>query len=346
MGFLRAPFAATMIGASMIVFPAGAEDDVAKFYAGRTIQIIVGTSAGGGYDAYARTMARHMGRHLAGNPLFIVSNMPGAGSNLMSAHVAAVAPKDGSVIGASFSTQPLAAVFEEPARLRFDPRRLHYLGSATTDDYVCVIRPDAPATRLTEMLKTQVVLGGTAETGATGYLPILLNNTIGSRFKVVFGYPGSREIIGAIERNELHGMCGLNISSINAQYAHLLKEQKIKVFAQESVKGHPVFNDMGVPRTLDLAKTDEQKAILEIVYSQGTFARPYFVAHETPPDRVRALRRAFFDTWKDTEVLQEMKKMRHEVEPTSGEDMEQMLVRIYASPPEILEKTRRAIRLK
>jgi hypothetical protein len=190
------------------------------------------------------------------------------------------------------------------------------------------------------------VLGGTAETGSTGYLPILLNNTIGTRFKVVFGYPGSREIIAAVERNEIHGMCGLNISSVNAQYAHLIKDGKVLVFAQESVKGHPAFNEKGVPRTIDLAKDPEQRAILEIIYSQGTFARPYFVPAETPLTRVAALRKAFMEKWRDPAVLAEMKKMRHEVDPTSGEDIQKLLSRIYASPPELLERTRRAIRLQ
>ncbi len=332
--------------ASLTCFAASAQEDVADFYKGKTVQIIVGTSAGGGYDIFARALARHMGRHVPGAPKFIVANMPGAGSNVMSAHVVNAAPKDGSVIGAPFATQPLAAVFENVAKLRFDPRRLHYLGSATTGHYLCVVRPDAPATRLADMMTTEVVMGGTAENGSTGYLPILLNNVIGTKFKVVFGYPGSREITAAIERGEVHGMCGLGVTTLAGQYAGLLKDGKIQVLAQESVEGSPELNKQGVPRTGDFAKTDEARMILEIIYSQGVFARPYFVAEETPSARVTALRKAFDATWSDPETLAEMTRFGHEVDPTSGEDVQKLLARIYASAPDLLERAHTAIRLK
>lgn len=325
---------------------APAQEDIAKFFKGKSVQIIVGTSAGGGYDVYARTLARHMGRHLPGEPNFIVANMPGAGSNIMSAHVVNAAPKDGTVIGAPFATQPLAAVFENVEKLRFDPRRLHYLGSATTGHYLCVVRPDAPATRLEDMMTTEVVMGGTAENGSTGYLPLLLNNVIGTKFKVVFGYPGSREITTAIERGEVHGMCGLGVSTLAAQYAALLKDGKIQVLAQESVNGTPALNKQGVPRTGDFAKTDDARMILEIIYSQGVFARPYFVVEETPPARVSALRKAFDATWADPEALAEMKRFGDDVEPTSGVDVQKLLARIYASAPDLLERANAAIRLK
>lgn len=332
--------------ASLTCFAASAQENIGDFYKGKTVQIIVGTSAGGGYDVYARTLARHMGRHLPGAPNFIVANMPGAGSNIMSAHVVNAAPKDGTVIGAPFSTQPLAAVFENVQKLRFDPRRLHYLGSATTGHYLCVVRPDAPATQLKDMMTTEVVMGGTAESGSTGYLPILLNNVIGTKFKVVFGYPGSREITTAIERGEVHGMCGLGVSTLAAQYAALLKDGKIQVLAQESVNGTPALNKQGVPRTGDFAKTDDARMILEIIYSQGVFARPYFVVEETPPARVSALRKAFDATWADPEALAEMKRFGDDVEPTSGVDVQKLLARIYASAPDLLERANAAIRLK
>jgi tripartite-type tricarboxylate transporter receptor subunit TctC len=322
------------------------QTSVAEFYKGKTIQIVVGTSAGGGYDMSARALARHMGRHLPGAPTIIVANMPGAGSNIMSAHVANAAPKDGTVIGAPFSTQPLAAILENVTKLRFDPRTLHYLGSATTGHYLCVVRPDAPATRLEDMMSTEVVMGGTAEGGSTGYLPILLNNVIGTKFRVVFGYPGSREITAAIQRGEVHGMCGLGVTTLATQYAGLLKDKQIQILAQESVEGLPELNKQGVPRTGDFAKTDDARMILEIIYSQGIFARPYFVAAETPAARVDALRKAFDETWKDPETLAEMTRMGIEVDPTSGADMHKLLARIYAAPPELLARVNSAIRLK
>ncbi len=325
---------------------AGAQENLADIYKGKTVQIVVGTSPGGGYDAYARTMSRFMGRHLPGEPNVIVSNMPGAGSNVMSAYVANVAPKDGTVIGAPFSTQPLAAILEDVAKVRFDPRKLHYLGSATTDYLICLAGSTSPVQTFADAFKTEMVMGGTAETGSTGYLPVMLNNVLGTKFRIVFGYPGSREITAAIEKGELHGMCGLNLASINSQYSGLLKEGRIKLLAQESMEGHPDLNKQGVPRTGDFATTAEQRGILEIIYSQAVFARPYFVAGEVAAPRVTMLRKAFLDTWRDPDLMAEMKKMNLDVDTTSGEDLQKLLAKVYAAPPDLVEKTREAIKVK
>lgn len=326
--------------------PSQAQEAIASFYNGKTISIIVGTSAGGGYDTYARVMSRYMGKYVPGNPRFIVSNMPGAGSNIMAAHVANAAAKDGTVIAAPFSTQPLAGVLEDTSQLRYEPRKLNYLGSATTDIFLCVVRPDAPASTFAEAFKTEVATGGTAERGSTGYLPVMLNNVLGTKFKPVFGYPGSREIMAAIEKGEVHGMCGLNWSSLNAQYSQMWKEGRIKVIVQDSAIGHPEMDKLGIPKTIDFAKSEEAKRIMEIIYSQEVFARPYFVAPEVPADRLAALRQAFMATWKDPEVLAEMNKMMLNVEPRPGEEIQAMIERIYASPPDLIAKTKEAIRLK
>ncbi|MDH7799571.1 MULTISPECIES: tripartite tricarboxylate transporter substrate-binding protein [unclassified Beijerinckia] len=331
---------------SVIVSQAKAQEAVGQFYKGRTITLVVGTSAGGGYDTYARLMARFLSAHVPGAPSVIVSNMPGAGSNVMAAYVAASAVKDGTIIGAPFSTQPLAGILEDVSRLRYDPTRLHYLGSATADLFVCVARPDAPAKTFADTFKAEMAMGGTAETGSTGYLPVLLNNVLGTQFKPVLGYPGSRQIMAAIEKGEVHGMCGINWASLTTQYATLLSEKKIRVIAQENARGVDELDKQGVPRTLEFAKTDEQRAILNIIYAQEVFARPYFVAPEVPRERLAALRQAFLDTWKAPELLTEAKRMGLDVDPTSGEDLQKLLEKIYASPADLLVKTREAIRLK
>jgi tripartite-type tricarboxylate transporter receptor subunit TctC len=335
------------IALAAALMPAGARADaISDFYSGKTITIIVGTSAGGGYDTYARVMSRYMSKHLPGKPRFIVSNMPGAGSNIMAAHVANAGAKDGTVIAAPFSTQPLAGVLEDTSQLRYEPRKLNYLGSATTDIFLCVVRPDAAATTFADAFKHEVATGGTAERGSTGYLPVMLNNVLGTRFKPVFGYPGSREIMAAIEKGEVHGMCGLNWSSLNAQYSQMWKDGKIKIIVQDSAIGHPEMDKLGIPKTIDFAKTEEARRIMEIIYSQEVFARPFFVAHEVPADRLAALRKAFLATWQDPEVLAEMNKMMLSVDPRSGEEIQAMIERIYASPPDLLARTKEAIRLK
>jgi tripartite-type tricarboxylate transporter receptor subunit TctC len=320
--------------------------DARPFYKGRTITIVVGTSAGGGYDAYARLFGRYLSKHLPGEPSVVINNMPGAGSNRAAAYVARVAPKDGTFIAAPYATQPLGPILEDAADLNYDPGRMNYLGTALSDEYLCIVRPDAPASTFDDMFKTQVIMGGTAEKGSTGYLPILLNNVLGTKFKVVFGYPGTREITLAIQKNEIQGMCGMNWSSLMSQYPDMLKNNEIKIFAQENATGTPQANKMGIPLTVSHARTEEQRQVLQIIYSQEDIARPYFVAAEVPADRLELLRRAFMETWRDPELLKEAGKTGLDVGPISGEDVQVLLSKIYANPPEILQKAKEAIKLK
>ena len=295
-------------------------EDATPSFKGKTVTIVVGTSSGGGYDTYARLFQRYRGKHLPGEPAVVVANMPGAGSNIAAAYVARVAPKDGTYIAAPFAAQPLGPVLEDPTKFKYDPSSVHYLGTATSDVYLCMVRPDAPATTFDDVFKTSDIMGGTAESGSTGYLPIVLDNVLGAKFKVVFGYPGTREITMAMQKGEIHGMCGMNWSSINSQYADLLKTGAVKIIAQEHEKGHPEMNAMGVPLTFARAQNDVQRRVLEIIYSQEVFARPYFVAAETPSETLKLLRAAFMETWRDPDLLAEARKMNLDVDPTSGEE--------------------------
>jgi tripartite-type tricarboxylate transporter receptor subunit TctC len=205
---------------------------------------------------------------------------------------------------------------------------------------------NSPVKTFAETFQTEMIMAGTAETGSTGYLPVLLNNVLGTKFRMVVGYPGTREMTNAIEKGEVHGMCGMNWSSIQTQYSNMVKTGEISILAQESLTGHPEMDRMGVPRTGDFAKSEEQRRILEIVYSQQTFSRPYFVAAEVAPERVTALRKAFMEVWKDPDLLAEAGKMGLQVGPVSGEEVQAFLAKIYASPPELLKKAKEAIKVK
>ncbi len=334
-----------VVGA-LALAPAARADDLAAVWRGKTVNILVGTSAGGGYDTYARVFGRYLGRHLPGNPNVVVANMAGAASNTMAGYIAGVAPKDGTYIGAPFSTQPLGPILEEPGALRYDPTKLNYIGSANEEAFLCIVRKDAPATTFADAFSREDVMGGTAETGSTGYLPILMNNVLGTKFKVVFGYPGSREMTMAMEKGEVHGQCGMGWSSMQTQYSDLLKNDRVALLVQERIAGYPEMDRLGVPRSGDFAKTADQKAILEIIYSQETFGRPYFVASDVAKERVDALRAAFMETWRDPDLIAEARKMNLDVGPISGEAVQALLTKIYASPPDLLAKARAAIKLK
>lgn len=325
--------------------PGASQDSTAQFYRGKTITIVVGTSAGGGYDAYARLMARYFGKHLPGEPSVIVSNMPGAGSEVAAAYVAQAAPKDGTYIAAAYSDLPLDPILGDATKINYDPSRVNYLGSAVSDDYVCIVRPDAPATTFDDMFKTQVIMGGTAENSASGYLPILLNNVLGTKFKVVLGYPGAREITMAMQKGEIHGVC-LGWLSLKSLYPYLLENGEIKIVVQENDKGLPEVDRMGVPVAASYARDEQQRRILEIINSQEVFARPYFVAAEVPADRLEILRRAFVETWRDPDLLKDAAKSNLDVAQTSAEEVQSLVHKIYASPPALLESAKEAIKLK
>lgn len=326
--------------------PAAAQNPVADFYRGKTVTIMVGTSAGGGYDTYARLLSRHYGKYIPGQPAIIVQNMPGAGSNRMAGYVARVAPKDGTVIGAPFATQPLARVLPDKAKIGYDPASLAYLGTATDDTYLCAVRTDARAKTFKDAFEHEIVFGGTAETGSTGYLPVMLANVLGVKFKVVFGYPGSQQIMAAVEKNEIQGMCGLNWSTIHSRYVHMLKSGLVKIFVQDTDVGHPEADKLGIPKTIDFAKTDEQKKIMQVIYSQARFARPYFVSGSVPADRLAALRAAFMQAWNDKDLRKEADKLQFSVAPQSGEEIQKIIAEINALPEAFIDKVKAAIRKK
>ena len=322
--------------------PAQAQD-VASFYKGKQVSIIVGSSAGGGYDLYGRLLSRHMGKHLPGNPVFVVSNMPGAGGNVAAAHIANVAPKDGTVIGAIFMGTVVEPLFTTTKRTTHHPTKFHYIGSANTDYYVCLVRGDAQVKTFEDLFDKELVVGGSAGGASTRDFPLMLRNVLGAKFKIVAGYPGTREINLAIQRNEVQGGCGQTWSSVTSLYKQEFAEGRIKPLVQEDVAGSPELNKLGVPLARSFAKTEEQRQILDLYYSQTAFSRPYVVAMETPADRVAALRTAFMATMKDPELVAEAKKMQVDADPVSGEELQKKVERIFATPADIVEKTRKAV---
>jgi tripartite-type tricarboxylate transporter receptor subunit TctC len=335
---------AVMAAATM---PATAQDSVAQFYKGRQVTVIVGSSAGGGYDIYARLLPRHMGKYIPGNPSMLVGNMPGAGSNAAVAHIYNVAPKDGTVIGAPQNSAITDALFDillgNSRRLRHDATKLIHIGSATTDHYVCIARSDAPVKSFKEVLTTELMIGASQPGTSTRDFPAMLNNTTGARIRQVSGYPGTREITLAIEKNEVHGLCGFSWSSLNAQRPDWVKSGFIRVLVQEHDKGNPDVNKMGVPLAVDFATSPENRRIMELVYSSETFGRPYLLAPDIPADRVAALRKAFMETMKDRELLAEAQRIGLAIDPISGADLQDLAAKIFATPTDFVEKTKNAM---
>jgi tripartite-type tricarboxylate transporter receptor subunit TctC len=325
---------------------ARAQDPVAQFYKGQTVSIIVGSSAGGGYDLYGRMIARHLGKHIPGNPAVAVRNMPGAASNVAAAHIYSVAPKDGTVIGAIFMGAVVEQLFGGKVRATHDTSRFNYIGNANRDTYMCIVRADAPVKHFADAFDKELIVGGTAEGASTRDFPVMLKNLLGVKFRIVAGYAGSREINLAIERGEVQGGCGETWSSVAATYPQWFRDGSVKVLAQEDSEGHPDLNRQGVPRTLDFAKTDEQRIILELVYSQSRFGRPYVVAPEVPPERIAALRAAFMATMRDPELVAEAERIKLDIFAVAGDELQTLIARLYATPAATLDKVRQAMVLR
>ena len=333
-------------GLSMAAAASGAcAQDVESFYRGKTVTIVVGSSAGGGYDLYGRLIARFMSPHIPGRPTMVVQNMPGAGSNVSAAYIYNAAPKDGTVIGAIFMGAVVDPLFGEK-RQTHDTTKFNYIGNANIDAYLCLIRTDAKMNSLADAFDRELVLGASAEGASTRDFPTLLKNLLGLKFKVVAGYPGTREINLAIEKGEVQAGCGQTWSSVAATYPAWFRDGLVKPFVQEANTGYPDLDKMGVPLTKQFAKTDEQRSILDLVYNQVAFSRPYVVAPGVPPERVEALRKAFMETMNDPDLIAEAKRINVDVMATSGADLQKLIEKMYATPANIVEKAKAAMVFK
>jgi tripartite-type tricarboxylate transporter receptor subunit TctC len=321
---------------------ARAQDAVEAFYRGKTVTITVGSAVGGGYDTYARLIGRHLGRHIPGNPTIVVQNIPGAGSNKAASFVALQAPKDGTAIGAIQSgaiLQPL--ISDQP--IPHDPSKFVMLGSANRSVYLCVVRADAPVKTFQEAFDKEVIIGTSGEGATLREMPIMLINVLGVKLRIIGGYAGSREIIVAMERNEVQGMCGMDWSSLATQQRNWISSGFVRLLAQEDLQGHPEMNRMGVPLTISFAKTPEDRQVMEMIYSQNLFGRPYLVPPGTPPERVAALRRALAAMLQDPALLADAERSGLDIGPMSGEELQALVARLYALPPRIIERAKQSL---
>lgn len=330
--------------------PAFAQDSVADFYKGRQITMIVGSPPGGGFDIYARLTARHLAKYVPGKPGIVVTNMPGAASNASVAHIYNVAPKDGTVIGAPQNSAIMDALFDallgSNRRLRHDATKLIHIGSATVDHYVCIGRSDGPIKTFKDALGHEFLIGSSQPGTSTRDYPAMLNHTTGAKIRQVSGYPGTREVTLAIEKNEVQGLCGFSWSSFKAQRGDWLKTGFVRVIVQEHDTGNPEINKMGIPVAVDFATSPENRKIMELVYSAETFGRPYILAPGVPDDRVAALRKAFMEAMKDPELLAEAQRMNISIDPISGEELQQLSAKIFATPSDFVAKAKAALEYK
>lgn len=315
-------------------------DDVADFYKRQRITVYIGYSAGGGYDQYARILARYIGRHIPGNPNLVVQNRPGAGSLVLANELYGKLPADGSVIGTIGRGIPMDPLFGNEKAV-FDPAKYTWIGSMNNEVSVCVSWHASHIKTVDDMLTKRWVVGGTGAGADTDIFTYVINNTLGARMKLVTGYPGGADINLAIERGELDGRCGWSWSSVKATAAQWLADRKINLLMQMSAEKHPELPD--VPFVLDYAKSEKDRKVLELVYARQAWGRPFLGPPGIPDARAKALQDAFMATMKDADFLAEAKKQRLEISPVSGPRLREMIVALYGSPKDLVAAASAAV---
>jgi tripartite-type tricarboxylate transporter receptor subunit TctC len=308
---------------------------VEEFYRGKTVTILVGFTAGGGYDVYARLLGRHLGRHIPGNPSVVVQNMPGAGSLKATQYVYGLAAKDGltlATVSRGMATDPLLN------DAKFDATKLTWIGSVTSETSICATWQTSPVKTWDDMFKREFTLGGSATGADPDTFALIMRNLFGAKVRLVTGYPGGNDINLAMERGEVDGRCGWSWSSLKSQKNWLRQINPLAQFAVEKNTELP-----NVPWAIERAASDEQRQVLRLLTAGQFLGRPFFSTPDLPADRKAALRAAFDATMKDPQFLAEAEKIDLEVTPVAARAIDAFLADVYKTPKDVVQKAVAAI---
>ena len=307
----------------------------AEFYKGKNVELYIGYSVGGGYDVYARMVARHIGKHIPGNPTVLPKNMEGAGSLRVTNWLYNVAPKDGTVLATIGRGTAFNPVLGLPGS-QFEGPKFTWIGSANDEVSICASWHNSGVTKFEDLQTKEIAVGGTGVSDDTVQFPKVLNAVLGTKMKIVSGYPGGNDAVLAMERGEVHGRCGWSWSSVKATHKSWIENKRVNVLIQLALEKHPDLPD--VPLVTDLAKTDEQRQILKLIFARQVMGRPFLAPPGIPQDRADALRKAFMDTMKDKDFLAEADKAGLEITAVPGEQIQKLVSEVYATPADIAKK--------
>ena len=311
--------------------PVAAQPDA---LAGKSVQMIIGFGPGGGYDLWARTVGRHIGRHLPGNPTVIAQNMPGAGSYTAASYLFNIAPKDGTVLGIIARDAALGPL-SGAAGARFDPTKLSWIGTPAKETNVCIAYHTAQVKTAQDLLDKQLIVGDTGPGTGTRSYPRVLSELLGMKFKLVGGFPASSDVFLAMERGEVEGICE-SLDSIKIRRPDWIATKQISILFQGGAEPNPELK--GVPFVLDLARGGEQKQAIEFLYAGQGIGRPFVAPPDLPANRLKMLRDAFNATMKDADFIADAKKSKLDLEPEDGEHLTALIMKIYATPKPIVDR--------
>ena len=313
------------------------------FYAGKQLILVVGSDPGTGYDVYGRIVARHLVKHVPGRPTLVVQNMTGAGSIRAAEHMYNIAPKDGTVIAIVFPGAVIEPLTGEPSKFRYDPTKFEYLGTADSGTRLCVTSLASKVKTFEQALREQAIIGASAPGGSTFDYPTMLNVLAGTKFKIVSGYKATVDIAVAVERGEVDGWCGVDVSTHTAVRPTWLPNREVNFLVQLGVERNAEMTKLGFPWVMDHVSGDDRK-VMELIVSQQVFQRPFVAPPGTPAAQMKLLRDAFDAAMMDPEFLAEAQKAKLTVNPRNAVQVAELVRRLYDTPKELIARMTRAIR--
>jgi tripartite-type tricarboxylate transporter receptor subunit TctC len=328
---------AAAVAAAMLAAPAASRAQPAETI-DRPITIYVAGTAGGGIDLFGRLVARHIGRHIPGNPSVTVQDMPGAGGIRAANFLAQQAPRDGTAL-TTFAGGPILEPLIGTRNAGYDMSQFTWIGALTKDVGLCLSWGPSPFKTIEDARKAEMIVAGTGAGSDTDTWPVILNEVLGTRFKVVTGYLGTKETVLAVERGEAHGRCIFSLSALKTAKPDWLREHKVNLLLQVALHKSPELPD--VPLIFDLVKKPDDRQMLEMLVGPTAMARPFAGPPGLPEGKARLLRRGFDATMKDPQFLTEAHKMQADISPTSGEDVQKIVAGIYATPRPVIERVKK-----
>jgi tripartite-type tricarboxylate transporter receptor subunit TctC len=317
--------------------------EAADFYAGKILNFVVGSDAAGGYDTYARVIARRLPDFIPGAPTIVVQNMPGAGSGKAAAFLYSLAPKDGTTIGALFPGVIIDPLLQQRAANQFDATKFTYLASADSDPRVCMTGPSSKIKSFDQALAEKTVIGASQSGGSTNDYAYMTKSAAGAKFDIVTGYKGTADILLAIERGEIEGICGLDWSSLKAARPQWLRDKTANLLVQAAAEPNAELAALNVPNIDSLVKDDLDRQAVALIVSQQIFSRPYVAPPGVPAEQVKILRDAFAAVLHDAKFLAEAEAAHLSINPTSAETVQQAVVKLYGASGDVVARARQLI---
>ena len=312
-------------------------DGVAKFYQGKQMNMVIYSEAGSAYDVYARLLARHMGRHIPGSPIFVPQQMPGAGGLKATDYLYNIAPKDGLIVGSISRGNPFEPLLGS-TKTNFDPLKFTWLGSMNREVSVAVSWYTVPVKTIDDLKNRELITPGTGAGADSQIIPLAINNLVGTKFKIIPGYSSTGRSLLALEQGELEGIGYWSWSAVKAGKPDWIKDHKINIIFHTGAKEYPELP--GVPMIRDYAKNDTDRKALDLLLAREVLGRPFVAPPGLPADRAKALEAAFSATFKDADFLADAEKIRADIELVTGEEVVAVLKEVFAYPPSVIERTK------